>query len=281
LLSRKCDLMQELKTCLRHINERFDGDEGISPASVLALLQQCSDLIGSDYCPTEVDAPERSVDDEVNSTESNNTMLNELQQRIVDLEDAFQQEKGDWDIERTNLERKLNLCELEKESRSLESSRNVEAMRLRYDQSLKDAQEALKEQMTAARIEIDRLQERLSSEHCGEHIAHAVDETAVADLRRLLEESKASFDKYREKMLLREEQHSEELRNVWTHFDRYRMSQEHIVASMQNEISILEKLPNSPLDDDAQQFNDTVWKSHDGKMLEYKRWALLHCRPWF
>lgn len=48
LLNHKLELMTELKTCLHHINERFDSTNELSSVSVLELLQQCSDLIGSD-----------------------------------------------------------------------------------------------------------------------------------------------------------------------------------------------------------------------------------------
>lgn len=218
-------------------------------------------------------APEYSIDDG-NTIELNKTLLIELQQKIVDIEDAFEQEKVKWDMERGGLMRSLNDCEVEKEMAYIESAKSADAMRQRYQQSLKDAQDALNDQMTAARMEIDRLKEQILSEQTVESDSF----TVTQHLRNLLDESKNSFEKYREKMLQREEQHSEELQTVWTHFDRYRLSQEHIVASMQNEIAILEEVSHSRLSSgDEAQYSRAggASKYHNDKEFEYRRYDVI------
>ena len=62
----------------------------------------------------------------------------------------------------------------------------------------------------------------------------------MESLQKSVEDSVAEVDKYRGKLLDLEKQHGEELKNVWDHFERYRLSQEHIIKSLQSEVSFLE-----------------------------------------
>ena len=209
--------------------------------------------------------------DDSNST----SILQEFQERIVELEEAFRTEKElitrEWENERLELVSSLENCRAEYESLRQQSIRTIESMRSRYDQSLKDAQDGLDDQMSASRAEIERLQERIKSLEVGTNSQAGEAEAAherVGALQTTLTETTKEVEKYRSKLVDRERQHGEELRNVWTQFERYRLSQEHIISSLQNEISLLsESAGGTPHGDSkhTEQHKSTKME------LEYKR----------
>jgi hypothetical protein len=153
-------------------------------------------------------------------------VLRKLRQRVSDLETA--------------LPKKLSIDDRFNEKASNEEQ--LSEIKLRYEEALFNVQTALEEQTQLAKDQIERLEEMVREAKSqppapppapqlpppSRQLTSQL-EMEISHLQEALRESK-------EKFMTQEKAHSEELQEVWAHFQKYRAAQDLLTSSLESEI---------------------------------------------
>jgi len=184
-------------------------------------------------------------------------LLRELRGRVIYLEEVMQaeltQRQNEWKRDEETLKRQVEEYRREAESMSELSNDGVEMIKKRYENALKDSQDALVDQTASYTKQIEYLELELARSKEQQQAAPRMGYNLPSDgapsgdmeghlqMQKLLDTAVDDSDKYRNQLKEAQETHVREVKHLREHFDKYRKAQEQIVASLEQQVSQAEQ----------------------------------------
>lgn len=184
-------------------------------------------------------------------------LLRELRGRVVYLEEVMHaeltQRQAEWERDKETLQRQVEEYRREAESMSELSNDGVDMIKKRYENALKDAQDALVDQTASFTKQIEYLELELVRSKEQHKVAPRVSYSLPADalpsgdmeghlhMQKLLDSAVDDSDKYRNQLKEVHEKHTREVQQLREHFEKYRKAQEQIVTSLEQQVAQAEQ----------------------------------------
>lgn len=219
---------------------RHTEDDGGFAAPFSSLLNRVK-LMESDFSDDNI--PERHL-----------YLLRDIRVRVTELEKAvtreYTQKKENWESEKRSLLQQLREKTSLAEEIKIAQEEGFKKLRKRYEDALSAAEEALATNTTAAKHEVERLEELLhkntrdSSESVGSH-RNKDDKSSVltnntmteyVKLQQLLDKATDELESSKEKLRTVENQRANEINTLRTHFARFRRAQAEVVQSLEDQL---------------------------------------------
>jgi hypothetical protein len=156
-------------------------------------------------------------------------LLRDLRQRVIELEknlvEEFDTQRAAWEREREQLLRASQHRSDETEQLRSGHGKVIDNIRRRYEDALNQSQDAVEMQTATAKEQINRLEELLRRTHDGDS-HHAGNSTDSRDIYKTLHQAQTELEYNRQKISCMDAVHAAELRDLRSHFYRYKLAQE-------------------------------------------------------